>query len=261
MRHRNGYRMSRRHTTIASVLSGLLLVAAAGCGSGHHQANPQTTTTAATTTTTQLPTTSTPSTRPGGTTTTTVLGPSGPSSSYPAAQPTPPSLKGAYPTGATVNLVTVLKTLTTYEDWVWSHPNPKLVANYELQSSNTYASEVKNITQFEQMGLHAAPLPAEIDFVKVVTQPRPQMLASGKPVMVGTYQLFLGGEVTAVYNLKPISMVTANGSPSGQQFNPTALGPTGYGISLVQGPDGQFRFADVRELNPAGGVAALEAGQ
>ena len=42
------------------------------------------------------------------------------------------SLAGAYPQGNTVNLITALKTLQTYGDWVWSHPNPCLVANYDL---------------------------------------------------------------------------------------------------------------------------------
>jgi hypothetical protein len=64
-----------------------------------------------------------------------------------------------------------------------------------------------------------------------------------------------------VYNLKPILMLRVDGSSSGQQYNPAKLGPTAYSISLVQGADGQFRFADVRELNPPGGVDSLEQGR
>jgi len=258
MRHRNGYRMSRRNTTIASVLA-FLLVAAAGCGSGHHQATPQTTTTAATTTTTDLPTTSTPSTtKPAGITTTTVLGPSGPSKSYPAAQANPPSLAGAYPTGTTVNLVTVLKTLVTYRDWVWSHPNPALVANYDLPSGNGYAADLKDVSQFQQEGIHADPTPSVITFVRVTLQPVPQPAVGGKPAQLGGYQWFRGGLLTDVFDIQPVPMLKGNGQPSGQQFNPPTVGEVAYSVSLVQGPNGQFHFDDSNQLNPPGGIAALE---
>jgi hypothetical protein len=78
-------------------------------------------------------------------TTTTVQGPRGPEADYPAAQPNPSSLAGADPAGTTVNLVTVIKTLTTYEDWLYSHPNPALVSGFMMPAGNDYGSEVENL--------------------------------------------------------------------------------------------------------------------
>ena len=95
-------------------------------------------------------------------TTTTVLGPTGSLVHYPAAQPRPPSLAGAYPDGNTVNLITVLKTLATYRDWVYSHPNPS--------SSPTTCSQRQPVQQrnrdpgrtLQAMGWHEDPTPTEI---------------------------------------------------------------------------------------------------
>jgi hypothetical protein len=186
------------------------------------------------------------------------MGPSGSPADYPAAQPTAPSLAGAYPTGTTVNLVTVVKTLTTYEDWVWSHPDPSLVTNYEVVTGNTYTSEVRVLTQFGEKGLHAQPLPTEIDFVRVASPAVPQSLANGKPVMAGKYRVFRGAIVTVVFNEKPTVMLTSNGASAGQDFTPSHLGPTAYSISLVQGADGRYRFDDTTQLNPPGGIASVE---
>ena len=240
--------MTKRHTTIARALLVAVLLTAAGCGGGKHQARNSTSTTSA----------DSPTTSATGNTTTTVLGPSGPPSSYPAAQATPPSLAGAYPTGNTVNLVTVLKTLTTYRDWVWSHPNPALVANYDLPSGNGYASEVKEITQLRQEDIHADPTPSEILFARVTLLPTPQAQVDGKPSRLDGYQWFHGGVLTAVYNVQVVSMLDASGQPSGQQFNPSTVGEVAYSVSLAQGSDGQFHFVDTVQLNPPGGVAAVE---
>lgn len=249
--------MTRRHTTIARGLLVAVLLTAAGCGGGKHQAGNSTSTTSAPATTTDSPTASATSTSsPSGNTTTTVLGPSGPVSSYPAAQATAPSLAGAYPNGTTVDPVEVLKTLTIYEDWAWSHPNPALVANYELQAGNAYANEVSTLTHFAQRGLHAAPTPAEIDFVKIDT---PGTVDSPQHELSG-FEAFHGPVITAVYNMKAIPLLNASGQASGQQFNPPTMGPTAFLISLVQGPDGQFRLATVEMTNPPGGIAALESG-
>jgi hypothetical protein len=257
MRRKTEDPMTKRHTTIVSALLAVVLLTVAGCGGHKHQTGNPTSTTSAPATTADSPTTSaTPTSAPSGNTTTTVLGPSGPASSYPAAQATPPSLAGAYPNGITVNPVEVLKTLTTYEDWVWSHPNPALVANYELQAGNAYANEVSTLTEFAQRGLHAATTPAEIDFVKVDT---PGTVDS-PPHELGRYEAFRGPVITAVYNTKAIPLLTATGHASGQQFNPPTIGPTAFLISLVQGPDGRFRFATVEMTNPPGGIAALESG-
>ncbi len=168
---------------VAAVIG--LTAALSGCGGGRPHATattpPTTTGTDPTSTTSTTTSTTATSVRSTGSSTT-VQGPSGPPADYPAAQPNPPSLAGAYPTGRTVNLLTVIKTLTTYEDWVWSHPNPALVANYDLQTGTDYAGELKNISNFERLGLHADPTPTEIDFIKVVTASRPQAsVASGQP--------------------------------------------------------------------------------
>lgn len=241
----------RRACTLITI--GLVaVVSVAACSSSGHSASP----------TTSSNTTATTVTTDASQATTTVLGPSGPPANYPAAQPNPPSLAGAYPTGTAVNLVTVIKTLTTYEDWVWSHPNPALVRNYELSIGNAYAGEVKDVEMFEAHGLHAAPTPAEIDWVKVAQPARPQPPGpNGSPRESAGHQWFIGGIVTAVYNLKPVPMLTVEGQPSGQSFNPQQIGPTAYVISLVQGADGQFRIDDITQLHPTGGVAGLESGQ
>jgi len=245
--------MTKRHTTIASALLIAVLLTAAGCGGGKHQAGNSTSTTSAPATTADSPTTSTTSTSgPGGNTTTTILGPSGPASSYPAAQATPPSLAGAYPSGNAVNLVTVLKTLTTYRDWVWSHPNPALVSNYELSSGNDYATDVKDLTDFQQQGLHASPTPSEIDSVRVIQPPRDEPAVGGSPARIDGYQWFFGGIVEAVDNVEPVPLLRANGTSSGEQFNPTSVGHITYYVSLVQGPDGQFRFEQTTQISPAG---------
>lgn len=133
------------------------------------------------------------------------------------------------------------------------------MANYELRSGNAFAGETQFIAQLQNLGLHADPTPTEIDYVKVSVLPRPQAaLPSGQPRRLKGYQWFIGGIVTVVENNRPIPMLKADGQPSGQQFNPSHLGPTAYSISLVQGPDGQFRIDDSRQLNPPGGVASVE---
>ena len=244
--------MTKRHTTIVSALLAVALLTVAGCGGHTHQTGNPTSTTSAPSTTADSPTTSATSTSaPSGNTTTTVLGPSGPASSYPAAQPTPPSLAGAYPNGTTVNLVTVLKTLTTYRDWVWSHPNPALVRNYELSSGNDYSTDVKDLTDLQQQGLHASPTPSEIVSVRVIQPPREEPAVGGTPARINGYQWFFGGIVEAVDNVKPVPLLRANGTSSGEQFNPTSVGYITYYVSLVQGPDGQFRFEQTTQISPA----------
>ena len=134
--HPTHQRTAKTTSTLASAValaSAAVTLGLTACGGGNAHAGPTTPTTAPSTahSTVTLPTTST-----AGPTTaapsTTVQGPSGSPANYPAAKRTPPSLAGAYPTGTAVDLITVFKAITTYEDWVWSHPNPALVANYEL---------------------------------------------------------------------------------------------------------------------------------
>jgi hypothetical protein len=253
-----------RHSIIAVGLAGLLVLT--GCSSGHHPtANGPggSTTTTPNTTDPSSPTTSgtgsaSTSTTAQNSTSTTVLGPSGNPKNYPAAQANPPSLAGAYPHGDAVNLITVLKTLATYRDWVWSHPNPALVANYDLSTGPDYRAEAATVTQIRNKGWHAAPTPSEILWVKVTAQPTPQK-QNGTPVIINGYAFFFGGSVTAVYNVVPVLMLTASGQPSGQQYNPPRTGEVASIITLAQGFNGQFRFDETSALNPPGGIPALEA--
>ena len=248
-----------RPVTATAVSAALIatLTLAAGCSNSSHPH--ATSSTHPSTDPSQTTTTSTTgiAARPS----TTVQGPTGPPADYPAARPTPPSLAGAYPTGTTVNLVTVIKTLTTYEDWVWSHPDPALVANYEVSTGNAYTDETRTIAEFQKEGLHASPTPAEIDFVKVTRQAIPQVSATAQPSKVGGYVRFLGGVITVVYNLKPIPMFLADDDASGQSFNPSTPGPAAFVVSLIQAPDGQFLVNDSNQFSPAGGIAALEGGE
>ena len=246
------------HRTAAAIISvSVALVTLAACGSSSHRAAPPTTTHSSTPTTDPNTLGPTTTASPSGTTPTTVLGPSGSPATYPAAQPTPPSLAGAYPTGTAVNLVTVLKTLATYRDWVWSHPNPALVANYSLANGTGYASEVASLATLERDGLHADPTPSKILYVRVEVPATPQHIGN-KYLKRGNYQDFLGGIITAVYEVQPVPLLTASGQSSGKQFNPTSVGQVAYSISLVQGPDGRFRFEDTTQLHPPGGIPSIE---
>ena len=64
--------------------------------------------------------------------------------------------------------------------------------------------------------------------------------------------------MTVVDNEVPVPMLTASGQPSGQQYNPPKTGEVASIITLAQGPDGQFRFYETSQVNPPGGIAALE---
>ncbi len=70
------------------------------------------------------------------TTSTTVMGGGNPST-WPAAREKAPSLAGAY----SLNLKTAFLALVRYSDWLGTHPNPKLVKNYVLPTSNIYRAQ------------------------------------------------------------------------------------------------------------------------
>jgi len=248
--------MTKRHTTIAAALLVAVLLAAAGCGGGKHQVGNSTSTTSA-----DSPTTSaTPTSAPSGNTTTTVLGPSGPPSSYPAAQANPPSLACAYPTGTTVNLIAVLKCLTTYRDWVWSHPNPTLVTNYLLAGSSAATTDASLLSQLRQQGLHAPPTPAVIDFARVSRPATPTAASppASTPPKLNGYAEFSAGLVVEVMTVTSFPLLTATGAASGKQFTPTETGQLAYLVDLSQAPNGQFVENSATQLNPPGGIASLE---
>jgi hypothetical protein len=153
--------------------------------------------------------------------------------------------------------MTVLKTLATYRDWVWSHPNPALVANYSLPNGNGYSGEVSTLAALQRDGLHADPTPSRILYARVTAPATPQHVGN-RYFKLGNYQDFHGGSVVAVYDVQPVPLLTASGQASGKQYSPTRVGQIGYSITLVQGSDGRFRFADTTQLNPPGGISAIE---
>ena len=247
--------MPHRRTAAAIISVSLALVALTACGgTKSHQTSP--TTTSQSTAPPTDPNESTPTTQQPTNTTTTVLGPTGSLIDYPAAQPRPPSLAGAYPDGNTVNLITVIKTLTTYRDWVYSHPNPSYVANYMFSSGNQYSSEIANLSTLQAKGWHEDPTPTEIQWAKVTLAP-----------VATTYKIdghvaFRGGSVTIVEILTTAPYRNSSGQIVGHE---PGGGPVAYSITLTQlvsghpTPDGQFRMLDIEPLNPPGGISALES--
>jgi hypothetical protein len=263
-----------RRVAASAIIAVVIVAALAGCGGSSPQTGPTTTdpagrnrttptgtvptktaTPSTTTPSTTTATTTSPTTTAPATSSTTVQGPTGPPADYPAAQPTPPSLAGAYPTGKTVDLVTVIKALTTYEDWLYSHPDPALVSGFMLTTGNDYASEIQNMTTLQGKGWHTDSTPTVVDWAKVESPATPE------PGTIDGYQAFGGGLVTIVQDLAPGAYLNAAGQVVGHEPNG---GLTAYSISLAQQaggaqtPDGQFRILDVTQLHPPGGIAALE---
>lgn len=253
--HRRPRRAGRK-TTIAALTGVVALgVTLTGCGGNGKPNSSATTSPSATTNVTPQSTTTTTKTAVPGSTTT-VQGPSGPPADYPAAQPTPPSLAGAYPTGTTVDLVTVIKALNTYEDWVYSHPNPSLTKDYLWTTANTYTHEVQNLATLQQKGWHTDPTPTVIQWAKVALPP---VLT---PYQIDGHRLFRGGTITIVQDATGGTYLDTSGRVVGHL---PADGLVAYSISLAQedtgaqSPDGQFRIVAVRQLQPPGGISALEA--
>ena len=247
---------TRRHKLLpryVALLAAAILTLAACSSSSHHNSAPPTT--ADTNTSDSTTTSATTLNTSAATTTTTVLGPSGPAAGYPAAQANPPSLAGAYPVGTSVNLVTVIKTLTTYRDWVLSHPNPALAVNYMMTTGNDYTSEVQNLRSLQSKGWHEDPTPSVIQWAKVTRTP------TASTYKVNGHPLFSGGSVTVVQVLTTAPYLNGAGQVVGHE---PGGGPTAYLITLAQQtdgaqtPNGQFRILDVTQLNPPGGIASLE---
>ena len=104
------------------------------------------------------------------------MGENGDPKDWPAAQPTPPSLAGAY----SDNMMTVMVTLMAYQDWVDAHPNPALVSNYVQDGGGLYNEDKSEIEQLVQRDWRVNPAPTEIDWLAVTSPPVP-MLIHGKP--------------------------------------------------------------------------------
>ena len=67
------------------------------------------------------------------------MGDNGDPKDWPAAQPKPPSLAGAY----SDNMIKVIVHSCHYQDWVYAHPNPALVKNLRWRLvTSTYSQEL-----------------------------------------------------------------------------------------------------------------------
>lgn len=250
-------RRTGRTTTITTVIGIVTLcVAGAACGGSGKPDRGAASRSSPTASKAPSSAASTPTISTAAGSSTTVEGPSGLPADYPAAQPKPPPLAGAYPTGTAVDLVTVIKTLNTYEDWVYSHPDPNLISNYLWTTCNTYAHEVQNLTNLQQKGWHTDPTPTIIQWAKVTLAP------VVTPYQVNGHRLFRGGTVTIVQDATGGTYLNDGGLVVGHL---PAAGLVAYSISLAQddngaqAPDGQFRIVAVRQLQPPGGIPALEA--
>ncbi len=152
------------------------------------------------------------------TTSTTVMGGGSPST-WPAARKVAPSLAGAYSS----NMKTVFLALVRYSDWLASHPNPKLVKNYAITTSNIYGAQLYLMQQMVARGWHIWPQPTEIIFLKTVLDPVTKTLPNG--------QKYQGGIIETVINEQKSPYLNRVGKVVGHT---EGGGPTAYVVSLVQ---------------------------
>jgi hypothetical protein len=179
-----------------------------------------------------------------------VVGDSGNPADWPAAQAKPPSLAGAYST----NMLKVIVTLITYEDWVYSHPNPALVSNYMIAGGTTYQGERMTITNLSQRRLHANPSPTEIDWISVTVLPKPVHIQD-KLAKIDGHQLYGPASVDVVIDQKTGKLLNQHGEVIGHSsVNP---GRAAFAETLSQGSDGRWRIISILKLDPRGGLEAL----
>ena len=136
----------------------------------------------------------------------------------------------------------VLVTLITYEDWVWSHPNPALVANYMLPGGDAFTKEVVSITHLAEKGWHADPSPTEIDWLAVTVPARRLHLINGKLARIADRPAYLPVTVEAVLNQKVGEYLNRAGhlvghSPGG--------GRKAFAVNLTQGADARWRIINI----------------
>jgi hypothetical protein len=177
------------------------------------------------------------------TTSTTVMGGGNPST-WPAAKKAAPSLAGAYSS----NMKTVFLALVRYSDWVASHPDPNLVKDYAIVTSNIYRSQVYLMEQMVKRGWHVSPKPTEIYFIKIVTPPVTKTLPGGRRYEGGVIETVIN-ELKYPYLNRADKIVgyTAGG------------GPTAYAVTFVQKSlHTQFYIDLWQQLTPAGGGLAWE---
>lgn len=180
-----------------------------------------------------------------------LVGDSGNPADWPAAQPKPPSLAGAYGT----NMIKVIVTLITYEDWVWSHPNPALVANYMIAGGNAYKSELASVTSLARKGWHADPSPSEIDWIAISVPAKPLRLIDGKVARVNGRQAYMPATVDIVLNQKAGEYLDNKQRVVGHS---AGGGRKPFAVTLTQGSDARWRIIDIYRLRPAGGLSGLK---
>lgn len=159
-----------------------------------------------------------------------LVGDSGDPKDWPAAQPHPPSLAGAQ----SMNMMKVLVTLLTYEDWVWSHPNPALVGNYMLAGSQPYDAEVQDLGKLRKRGLHMDPSPTEIDWMGIVKRPL--------HITIHGRSLLTGATVEVILNQKAGEYLDSSDRVI-QRLS--GAGRSAYFILLVQAADLRWKIQDV----------------
>jgi hypothetical protein len=236
-----------RRNRVAAVIIGLVVIvtavvviASTATGGNHTKTRLAGGPAATTPGTNQVPSpTGSTATSPG-----TAAGPSSNPADWPAAQPNPPSLAGAM---NTTDLAAAVRTLSTYKDWVYAHPDPALVKNYMLPSSSYFAGDTKQLQTLVANQWHDSATPTIVKYVRVTLPPKVAGQLNGKP----TYS---GSAVTVVLNFAGGQVLDVNGKPV--ITNPTT--DLAYTIELSYGPDGQWRISDMGQLNPPGGIASLE---
>jgi len=201
--------------------------------------------------TTSVATPTTTSTPKGTVTTSTSMTAASGSSSpaaIPAAQATPPSLAGAYSTDP----ATVMRAITTYADWVFSHPNPALLNNYMLPTCDQYNGVKAELTTLYDRGWHARPSVTTIQWVMVNVPFTPA------PGFLDGYPAYVGGGVKAVvtHTVQSSDILNAAGQVVDSAHNAPLIM---LGVNFAQGPDGRFRIISEGAFNPPGGVAAFES--
>jgi hypothetical protein len=227
---------------LAVVVLAVVVIAATATGGSNHTkprlaGGPATT---GPTITNQVPS----ATAPGATSPGTAAGASSNPADWPAAQSNPPSLAGAM---NTTDLASVVRTLETYKDWVYSHPDPTLVRNFELPSSSYFAGDTKQLQTLVSNHWHTTPNPTLVKFIRVTLAPRVTGQGNGKP-------MYSGSLVTVVLNFSGGQVLDVSGKAV--ITNPT--NDFAYTWGLSYGADGQWRISDMGQLNPPGGIASLE---
>jgi hypothetical protein len=191
-------------------------------------------------------------TAPKGTTTTTVMGGGSPAT-WPAAKPYPPSLAGAY----SPNMKTAFLTLVNYSDWVGSHPNPNLVKNYALPSSNVYKPQVYLMRQMALRGLHLPPTPSIIDFLVIIKKPARLIAIGGQPLTVAGRPAYASGTIDIVVDQVTEAYLNAKNQVVG--YTSRGTGPTAWTVVLRQSAaTGQFVIASYYRLRVHGNLEEWE---